>query len=160
MRTRPSSIRRSSPGVTALKISGWGSGVSACRAGANEVADPIEETETVVCGEVSARVEANGAGARKRVWGDDGAGGVLCSVDAVAIARQRENIRFARHVLRHGVMMPADGLDKLKKFDAIYFGAVGAPDVPDHITPWGLPILRPWAGAYVEWRRSRGNDRS
>jgi tartrate dehydrogenase/decarboxylase/D-malate dehydrogenase len=41
---------------------------------------------------------------------------------------------------KHGVMMPADGLEKLKKFDAIYFGAVGAPDVPDHITLWGLRL--------------------
>jgi len=41
---------------------------------------------------------------------------------------------------RHGVMMPADGLAELKKFDAIYFGAVGAPDVPDHITLWGLRL--------------------
>ncbi|MDI1262819.1 MAG: isocitrate/isopropylmalate family dehydrogenase, partial [bacterium] len=30
---------------------------------------------------------------------------------------------------KHGAMMPADGLATLKKFDAIYFGAVGAPDV-------------------------------
>ncbi|EWY37155.1 3-isopropylmalate dehydrogenase [Skermanella stibiiresistens SB22] len=41
---------------------------------------------------------------------------------------------------RHGVMMPADGLETLKRFDAIYFGAVGAPDVPDHITLWGLRL--------------------
>ncbi len=41
---------------------------------------------------------------------------------------------------RHGVMMPADGLDRLKAFDAIYFGAVGAPDVPDHVTLWGLRL--------------------
>ncbi|MBO0132244.1 tartrate dehydrogenase [Agrobacterium burrii] len=41
---------------------------------------------------------------------------------------------------RHGIMMPADGLDQLKGFDAIYFGAVGAPDVPDHITLWGLRL--------------------
>ncbi len=41
---------------------------------------------------------------------------------------------------KHGVMMPADGRETLKKFDAIYFGAVGAPDVPDHITLWGLRI--------------------
>jgi tartrate dehydrogenase/decarboxylase/D-malate dehydrogenase len=40
----------------------------------------------------------------------------------------------------HGVMMPADGLEQLKPFDAIYFGAVGAPDVPDHITLWGLRL--------------------
>ena len=41
---------------------------------------------------------------------------------------------------KHGVMMPADGLATLKKFDAIYFGAVGAPDIPDHITLWGLRL--------------------
>ncbi len=41
---------------------------------------------------------------------------------------------------RHGVMMPADGLAQLQPFDAIYFGAVGAPDVPDHITLWGLRL--------------------
>lgn len=40
----------------------------------------------------------------------------------------------------HGVMMPADGLEQLKRFDAIYFGAVGAPDVPDHISLWGLRL--------------------
>ena len=41
---------------------------------------------------------------------------------------------------RHGVMMPADGLATLKPFDAIYFGAVGAPDLADHITLWGLRL--------------------
>ena len=41
---------------------------------------------------------------------------------------------------KHGVMMPADGTDQLKPFDAIFFGAVGAPDVPDHITLWGLRL--------------------
>ncbi|NDL65830.1 tartrate dehydrogenase [Acerihabitans arboris] len=41
---------------------------------------------------------------------------------------------------KHGVMMPTDGLETLKNFDAIYFGAVGAPDVPDHITLWGLRL--------------------
>ncbi|MEQ8587213.1 MAG: tartrate dehydrogenase [Thalassobaculaceae bacterium] len=41
---------------------------------------------------------------------------------------------------KHGVMMPEDGRDTLKPFDAIFFGAVGAPDVPDHITLWGLRL--------------------
>ncbi|MEQ8395750.1 tartrate dehydrogenase [Thalassobaculum sp.] len=41
---------------------------------------------------------------------------------------------------RNGEMMPEDGLDRLRQFDAIYFGAVGAPDVPDHITLWGLRL--------------------
>jgi tartrate dehydrogenase/decarboxylase/D-malate dehydrogenase len=40
----------------------------------------------------------------------------------------------------HGVMMPADGADLLRAFDAIYFGAVGAPDIPDHLTLWGLRL--------------------
>ena len=40
----------------------------------------------------------------------------------------------------HGEMMPENGLDQLKAFDAIFFGAVGAPDVPDHITLWGLRL--------------------
>src|ERR1700736_5293917 len=41
---------------------------------------------------------------------------------------------------QHGVMMPANGLDLIKSHDAIYFGAVGAPDVPDHVTLWGLRL--------------------
>ncbi len=44
----------------------------------------------------------------------------------------------------HGRMMPADGLETLRKFDAIYLGAVGDPKVPDHVTLHGLllPIRR------------------
>ena len=41
---------------------------------------------------------------------------------------------------RHGVMMPEGGADRLRAFDAIYFGAVGAPDIPDHVTLWGLRL--------------------
>ncbi|HWF57922.1 MAG TPA: tartrate dehydrogenase [Candidatus Dormibacteraeota bacterium] len=44
----------------------------------------------------------------------------------------------ADHHLRTGAMMPADGLRTLDEFDAIFLGAVGAPEVPDHITLWGL----------------------
>lgn len=41
---------------------------------------------------------------------------------------------------KHGIMMPENGRETLKGFDAIYFGAVGAPDVPDHVTLWGLRL--------------------
>ncbi|MCA7120195.1 MAG: tartrate dehydrogenase [Acidibrevibacterium sp.] len=41
---------------------------------------------------------------------------------------------------KHGALMPDDGLARLRDKDAIYFGAVGAPDVPDHITLWGLRL--------------------
>ena len=39
-----------------------------------------------------------------------------------------------------GLMMPESGLDTLRKFSAIYFGAVGDPYIPDHITLWGLRL--------------------
>ncbi len=39
-----------------------------------------------------------------------------------------------------GRMMPSDGLDLLRSFDAIYFGSVGDPDIPDHISLWGLRL--------------------
>jgi len=43
-----------------------------------------------------------------------------------------------------GQMMPEDGIEQLRPFDGIFLGAVGYPDVPDHISLWGLliPIRR------------------
>ena len=41
---------------------------------------------------------------------------------------------------REGTLMPADGAEDLRDFDAIFFGAVGAPDIPDHLTLWGLRL--------------------
>lgn len=48
------------------------------------------------------------------------------------------------YYLRHGRMMPSDGLDQLAKHEAIFLGAVGSPEVPDAETLWGLliPIRR------------------
>jgi len=40
----------------------------------------------------------------------------------------------------HGEMMPADGLEALRAHDAILFGSAGDPDIPDHITLWGLRL--------------------
>ena len=39
-----------------------------------------------------------------------------------------------------GRLMPQDGAERLRAFDAIFFGAVGAPDVADHVTLWGLRL--------------------
>jgi tartrate dehydrogenase/decarboxylase / D-malate dehydrogenase len=44
---------------------------------------------------------------------------------------------YYRH---HGVMMPEGGEQILKQFDAIYFGAVGAPGIADHVSLWGLRL--------------------
>jgi tartrate dehydrogenase/decarboxylase/D-malate dehydrogenase len=55
-----------------------------------------------------------------------------------------------------GRMMPVDGLDRLRSFDAIFLGAVGYPGVPDHISLWGLliPIRRAFH-QYVNLRPAR-----
>lgn len=68
-------------------------------------------------------------------------------LDALA---QRSEGRFAfswtefpwgcGHYERTGRMMDDDGLETLKDFDALYFGAVGWPTVPDHISLWGLRL--------------------
>ena len=46
----------------------------------------------------------------------------------------------SEYYAQHGRMMPTDGLDTLAPFDAIYFGAVGWENVPDHISLWGLRL--------------------
>ncbi|MBR0152533.1 MAG: tartrate dehydrogenase, partial [Lachnospiraceae bacterium] len=38
------------------------------------------------------------------------------------------------YYLETGEMMPADGMETLKAYDAILLGAVGYPGVPDHIS--------------------------
>jgi tartrate dehydrogenase/decarboxylase/D-malate dehydrogenase len=66
----------------------------------------------------------------------------------LALAKRQGDIAFdvtsfdwgSDYYKKHGEMMPSDGAQQLKSFDAIYFGAVGAPDVPDHITLWGLRL--------------------
>jgi tartrate dehydrogenase/decarboxylase / D-malate dehydrogenase len=83
---------------------------------------------------------------------------------------------------KHGVMMPADGVELLRDFDAIYFGAVGDPKIPDAVTLWGLRLaicqgldqyanvrptrllpglkgpLRPELGAEIDWVIVRENS--
>jgi tartrate dehydrogenase/decarboxylase/D-malate dehydrogenase len=46
----------------------------------------------------------------------------------------------SRRYKETGAYIPEGGLDRLKTFDAIFFGAVGAPDVPDHVSLWGLRL--------------------
>jgi len=57
---------------------------------------------------------------------------------------------------RTGKMMPDDGLEQLRPFDAIFLGAVGYPNVPDHVSLWGLliPIRRTFR-QYVNLRPVR-----
>ena len=57
---------------------------------------------------------------------------------------------------RTGQMMPEDGLDQLRRHDAIFLGAVGYPGVPDHVSLWGLLIpIRRTFGQYINLRPVR-----
>ena len=79
-------------------------------------------------------------------------------------AGRRHDISFSwqhfdwscQRYLKTGRMMPADAIDQLRGFDAIYLGAVGHPTVPDHISLWGLliPIRRAFQ-QYVNLRPAR-----
>jgi tartrate dehydrogenase/decarboxylase/D-malate dehydrogenase len=55
-----------------------------------------------------------------------------------------------------GRMMPENGLDVLREFEAIFLGAVGFPGVPDHVSLWGLLIpIRRGFHQYVNLRPVR-----
>ena len=67
-------------------------------------------------------------------------------VKALAAAQRRFGFELAYeefpwgsgYYFEHGRMMDADGLDRLAAFDAVFFGAVGHPDIQDHVTLNGL----------------------
>ena len=65
-----------------------------------------------------------------------------------ALAASDDSLRFefedfgwgGDYYRARGRMMPEDGLDALRSKDAILFGSAGDPDIPDHITLWGLRL--------------------
>jgi tartrate dehydrogenase/decarboxylase/D-malate dehydrogenase len=62
------------------------------------------------------------------------------------------------HYKRTGEMIEPGGLDRLREFDAILFGACGDPEVPDHITLWDLRLaICQGLDQYVCYRPSRSN---
>ncbi len=67
-------------------------------------------------------------------------------LDAVAKRQGGFNLAFdhfdwgGEYYKKHGRMMPEDGLGQIRHHDAILFGSAGHPDIPDHITLWGLRL--------------------
>jgi tartrate dehydrogenase/decarboxylase/D-malate dehydrogenase len=58
--------------------------------------------------------------------------------------------------MQHGRMMDPDGFERLRTFDAIYLGAIGSPQVADHIAVWDLLLpLRQRFQQYVNLRPMR-----
>ncbi len=80
----------------------------------------------------------------------DGIGPELAEVcqPVIEAAAAREDLELETSVLdwggarylRQGAAMPADAAGQLRRHDAVLFGAVGRPDVPDHELVWGLII--------------------
>lgn len=74
---------------------------------------------------------------------------VSAGVEVLAAVARREG-RFAFKVDRfdwggeyykkHGRMMPENGRELIRRHDAILFGSAGHPEIPDHITLWGLRL--------------------
>lgn len=58
-----------------------------------------------------------------------------------------------QYYLEHGEMAPKDFIATLADFHAIYLGAVGFPNVPDHVSLWGLLLpIRKQFEQYVNLR--------
>ena len=67
-------------------------------------------------------------------------------LQALAVKQAQIAFEFERfdwggdYYRQHGIMMPVDGLEPLRNKDAILFGSAGDPNIPDHITLWGLRL--------------------
>ena len=80
----------------------------------------------------------------------DGIGGevIPAGLEVLQALSSKENFRLdakvfdwsSKRYLETGKYIPPGGLAELKTFDAIFFGAVGAPDVPDHVSLWDLRL--------------------
>jgi len=81
----------------------------------------------------------------------DGIGGevVAAGVEVLgALAERAGGFRFevdrfdwgGEYYKKHGRMMPENGREQIRHHDAILFGSAGHPDIPDHITLWGLRL--------------------
>ncbi len=73
---------------------------------------------------------------------------IAFGVEVLTYLAEKEKFRLAiesfdwgsQRYLQTGAYIPAGGLEQLKSFDAIFFGAVGSPQVPDHVSLWGLRL--------------------
>jgi len=89
---------------------------------------------------------------------------VPAAIEVVEAAARRFDLDLAwtefdwscERLARSGELMPADGVEQMKPFDAIFLGAVGFPGVPDHVSLWSLLIpLRRGLDQYANVRPVR-----
>jgi tartrate dehydrogenase/decarboxylase / D-malate dehydrogenase len=74
---------------------------------------------------------------------------IAAGIDALdALAKREGRFKFdfdhfdwgGEYHKKHGRMMPENGRDLIRKHDAILFGSAGHPEIPDHVTLWGLRL--------------------
>ncbi|MFY9316953.1 MAG: tartrate dehydrogenase [Burkholderiales bacterium] len=73
---------------------------------------------------------------------------IAAGIEVLHVLAEKEGFKLefehfdwsSKRFLEKGAYIPEGGLEKLKTFDAIFFGAVGAPEVPDHVSLWGLRL--------------------
>ena len=106
----------------------------------------------------------SGSGSRVAVIPGDGIGtevipAALEVLDAAADAVGRPRLEATHlpwgcaYYAHEGRMMPPEALDILDEHDAILLGAIGSPEVPDHLAVWGLIMpIRQGFGQYVNLR--------
>src|SRR5262245_40915230 len=89
---------------------------------------------------------------------------IAAGIEVLQVLAEKEGFKLAfehfdwssKRFLEKGAYIPEGGLEKLKTFDAIFFGAVGSPDVPDHVPLWGLRLpICPGFAQYANVRPSR-----
>jgi tartrate dehydrogenase/decarboxylase/D-malate dehydrogenase len=89
---------------------------------------------------------------------------VSVAIDVLDEVTRRHDVTLAvetfpwscAYYAEHGRMMPPDGLERLRGFDAIFLGAIGSPEVADHVSLWGLLIpIRRTFDQYVNLRPVR-----
>src|SRR5471030_1045357 len=102
---------------------------------------------------------------RIAVIGGDGIGPEVIdqAIRVADRAARRDKAKFqwnhlpwsSAYYLKTGHILPADGFDQLTKHDAILFGAIGSPDVPDAVTVHELLLpMRRKFDQYVNLRPS------
>jgi tartrate dehydrogenase/decarboxylase/D-malate dehydrogenase len=61
------------------------------------------------------------------------------ALNALAVPLELTELQWgSQHWLERGTMMERDGIERLRSFDAVLFGACGDPRVPDPDSLWGL----------------------
>ncbi len=87
-----------------------------------------------------AAIPGDGIGTEVVIGGRRRAASARQARKAISLSRSISFDWGGDYYKKHGRMMPEDGREQIRHHDAILFGSAGHPDIPDHITLWGLRL--------------------